>query len=505
MNRYFCRIILSVAAVGCLGTNARAVVVVAEDFFYKEKTKDITDLGGFTGQSYGGGQNGAGVWDDRWVAVGGGTIVGDDVTTPPLNANPHTAVVTEFASTVSLQRPYTVGSAGSAQTVYFAADFKVDDVSTPSVFAEFGLLSPATLNLPRISIGITDSGGTTQPTFFGKLFTTAVGNPVANANDALVSGMTHRIVGKLQINAGPVVGDYNSNGAVDAGDYVVWRNNLGTSFTLPNRDPANTGNVSTGDYNSWKSRFGQTGAERLTVYFNPTGVEQTNASVLTTELPLITGFGDGSGSLLTVATLNGNPTPDSARPFYIDNLAIGTSWADVATVNVPRLTLEVNPVNGQTRLVNNTTQPIDLAYYEILSASNSLNPTGWNSLDDQNVSGGAWVENSPSTSQLIESNLPGFTTIAAGGGSLPLGAAFNTTGTQDLVARWGTKQGNDGLLNLANVVTLGTSTTAAIPEPATWCWFVLGAAAGLGSLTRRRQCQPTGRCQRRRSVAAHWR
>src|SRR5262245_15562867 len=140
MSRNVFRIILSVAAVGWLSTNAHAIVVVAEDFYYKEKTKDITDLGGFTGQSYGGGQDGAGAWDDRWVAIGGSTIVGDDVTTPPLNANPYTAVVTEFASTVSLQRPYSVGPAGGASTIYFAADFTVDDVTTPSMFAEFGLL-----------------------------------------------------------------------------------------------------------------------------------------------------------------------------------------------------------------------------------------------------------------------------------------------------------------------------------------------------------------------------
>jgi hypothetical protein len=103
-------------------------------------------------------------------------------------------------------------------------------------------------------------------------------------------------------------------------------------------------------------------------------------------------------------------------------------------------------------------------------------PTGWNSLDDQNVSGGAWVENSPSTSQLIESNLTGSTTIAASGGFLPLGAAFNPAGTLDLVARWGTKQGNDGLLNLANIVTVGTSSANAVPEPGTLCLLILGGA-----------------------------
>jgi hypothetical protein len=39
-------------------------------------------------------------------------------------------------------------------------------------------------------------------------------------------------------------GDHNLDGVVDAGDYVVWRKGLGTSFTQD-------------DYNVWRSHFGQ--------------------------------------------------------------------------------------------------------------------------------------------------------------------------------------------------------------------------------------------------------
>ena len=89
------------------------------------------------------------------------------------------------------------------------------------------------------------------------------------------------------------------------------------------------------------------------MYFNPTGVETTAATVLTGTAPLINSF--GSSTLSRVASLNGNAVVvDSDRPHYVDDIAIGTTWADVATVNVPRLTLEVNTTNGQTRLINNT-------------------------------------------------------------------------------------------------------------------------------------------------------
>jgi len=42
-----------------------------------------------------------------------------------------------------------------------------------------------------------------------------------------------------------LLGDYNHNGIVDAGDYVVWRKGLGTTFTQ-------------NDYNVWRANYGRT-------------------------------------------------------------------------------------------------------------------------------------------------------------------------------------------------------------------------------------------------------
>jgi hypothetical protein len=52
------------------------------------------------------------------------------------------------------------------------------------------------------------------------------------------------------------VGDYNGDGVVNAADYTVWRDHLGQTFALQNRDPANTGAISNSDYTSWKNNFG---------------------------------------------------------------------------------------------------------------------------------------------------------------------------------------------------------------------------------------------------------
>jgi hypothetical protein len=477
MNQFVRRILLAAAAVVCFAPQADAVVVVADDFFYKEPTKGIADLSAFKGE-FGGGQSGAGgVWNNRWAAVGGVTIVGEDADTPPLSENPHTAVVTEFATAANLQRNYAPTGAAGAPVIYFAADFKVDDVSMPSIFAEFGIAS-STTGLPLISLGITDNRSAMPATFFAKLgASTFRGNPTVNANDALMSGVTYRVVGKLEFNVTSPTSDYDDNGQTDGADFLLWQRTLGA--TVPNgtgADGNNNGTVDAPDLQLWKNGNFTTGSERLTVYFNPTGVETTAATVLTATIPLLSAF--GSGPLTYVASLNGDAGGglDAQRPHYIDNVAIGTTWADVATVNIPRLTLEVNTANGTTRLINNTTQAIDLAYYEILSAGNALNVTGWNSLDDQNISGGAWRENNPLQNQLIESNFPGSTSIAASGGTLNLGAAFSVAGAQDLIARFGTKQGNQGLLNVMNVVYVTSAT--AVPEPAT-ASLMLMAAAGL--------------------------
>ena len=59
-------------------------------------------------------------------------------------------------------------------------------------------------------------------------------------------------------SGGTLVGDYNSNGVVDAADYVAWRDKLGQNVALPNRDQNNSGPISAADYNSWRSNFGKT-------------------------------------------------------------------------------------------------------------------------------------------------------------------------------------------------------------------------------------------------------
>ena len=52
-----------------------------------------------------------------------------------------------------------------------------------------------------------------------------------------------------------LAGDYNANGVVDAGDYVVWRNNVDTTNLLAN--DAIGGTIGSAQYNQWRAHFSE--------------------------------------------------------------------------------------------------------------------------------------------------------------------------------------------------------------------------------------------------------
>ena len=53
-----------------------------------------------------------------------------------------------------------------------------------------------------------------------------------------------------------LVGDYNHNGVVDAGDYTVWRDTLGQMGDGLAADGNFSGTIDSGDYDVWKANFG---------------------------------------------------------------------------------------------------------------------------------------------------------------------------------------------------------------------------------------------------------
>ena len=176
--------------------------------------------------------------------------------------------------------------------------------------------------------------------------------------------------------------------------------------------------------------------ERLTVWLDPTDVE-TAENAIEVSANIIGGVDDFLGLL----RLDHN---GAGGVVYWDDLALGTTWEDVAEVKVPRGTLLADTDSRELRISNTSGQELDLTFYRIESEGGSLTANRWNSLADQGIDG--WVENNPSDNALTESNFAG-STLLADGGQLTLGRAFNRR-EEDLVARVGT---TDGLLNLLNV------------------------------------------------------
>jgi hypothetical protein len=88
----------------------------------------------------------------------------------------------------------------------------------------------------------------------------AVGAPGDNTG-----GSDKGAVYVMFLKPNPLVGDYNSNGAVDSADYTVWRNTLGTIVTaFSGADGSGNGVIDHADYDIWKAHFGETQSQAST-------------------------------------------------------------------------------------------------------------------------------------------------------------------------------------------------------------------------------------------------
>jgi len=130
---------------------------------------------------------------------------------------------------------------------------------------------------------------------------------------------------------------------------------------------------------------------------------------------------------------------------FWDDLAVGTTWESVATVDVPRVTLLADTDSREVRFKNETGSAIDATFFQLESAR-GLADTQWNSLADQGRAG--FQENSPTSNRLTESSFLSALTLNDGE-SFSWGEVFRNRSSEDLLAKVGT---SDGLLNVANVV-----------------------------------------------------
>ncbi|MFO0789323.1 MAG: hypothetical protein U0805_07695 [Pirellulales bacterium] len=76
----------------------------------------------------------------------------------------------------------------------------------------------------------------------------------ANANPLTIQATD---VGTITVSTA-ISGDYNHNGVVDAADYVLWRDTLGSTTALAADGDLN-GSIGPGDFDVWRANFGQVG------------------------------------------------------------------------------------------------------------------------------------------------------------------------------------------------------------------------------------------------------
>ena len=377
------RILIATGLILTLGVIAevRAEILAADDFLYKQPTKEFGPGGGFNLQDYGGGQNGAiGEWTGRWVSSGNAIIAGEDFMSEDLEQfEVDEALIAGGLIPVTanyLRRGIALDGLPADPTLYFSARLRTgtdDATSLPRFWINAPNGDPL-LDDAQMAIGIDD---------FGAVVVEIGANFEVEEDDPLNDGEFHTLVGKLEVNGN--------------GDNEV-----------------------------------------LTVWADPTGVEDgLSASV---EEDVISSVSD-LRSLIQLGRLGEGPVMEW------DDVAVGTSWEAVTNLEVPRVTLRVDPNSGAASLVSETGSEFDLNYYEIESASGSLNVDGWNSLQDQGIDGDVWRENNPSGEAVTESRFFGSSSLDSGQ-SWSLGNLWTPGGAQDLIARVGT---NRGLLNLAIV------------------------------------------------------
>jgi hypothetical protein len=281
------------------------------------------------------------------------------------------------------------------------------------------------------------------------------------------------------------------------------------------------GSLSAGGWNSFRDQgiLGGDWIETRAAADNLGEVKPTNAGTIS------------SGASINLGSIY-NPFAGEFNEIGEDLQFVYSRPSDGAIINgivnytgtaVNSLLIQVDPATGGTFLRNTSQTTVQIDGYHILSESESLSTTGWNSLDDQNVGGsGNWLEVFDASPGLLgEFNALSSTTLAPGA-TLNLGNAYigDTTGERDLVfeflmlgetedrrgaviyeplaAALDGDYNNDGTVNAADYVvwrksningTAGYNTwrtnfgrtaasgagagslagAAAVPEPASWC------------------------------------
>jgi hypothetical protein len=278
-----------------------------------------------------------------------------------------------------------------------------------------------------------------------------------------------------------LTGDYNDDGTVNAADYTVWRDHLGsTTYALPNRDPTIAPGTAIGaaEYTSWKNAFG--------------GVKYTwNIGPVTDFLGVVPPATSGGQP---VAVTDHTTFSFNRVGFYFG----GRTHASQAQLNnvqfnkdmIQTLTLQVNTTTGAANIKSLLATPLAIDYYEISSDKGDLIKANWTGIDGTAASapdGDVWdAAGGSSANFLAEGNLTSSLTLAPNAISPNLGNIFNPATlltNRDLRFFIGL---TDGAVIRGNVNYSSSlpGAGAGVPEPSGGALFLIGVLSAI--LLRRR-------------------
>ena len=143
-------------------------------------------------------------------------------------------------------------------------------------------------------------------------------------------------------------------------------------------------------------------------------------------------IGDGTADI----RLGSYNTSSSSRfDGWMEHFRISDEVLDVEdfleTPVVPEAMLTVNTVTGLVTLTNNSGIDLAMDAYRLTSDNDTLNPSGWTSLDSKNLDGvGAWTELGSTTAELSEGFLGG-SSIIASPATISFGTVYAGMGSED--------------------------------------------------------------------------
>ena len=152
--------------------------------------------------------------------------------------------------------------------------------------------------------------------------------------------------------------------------------------------------------------------------------------------PLMVGAGGGTASL-------GNPFVGKPLAFRVDAPAdltfqytadgkVRTGKIEYTGESLNNLTLRVDLETGLARLENTSPFAVAIDGYTVASASDSLDPAQWQSLDGQSAANGTWAEANVSAGRVSELQSAGERPLEPGD-SFEMGRLFDPSGSPDLV------------------------------------------------------------------------